>query len=91
MVTTTNTYQLASGIILEVFENDGLMVNLDNEAIFSLNDTGVEIVRRIRDGLSIDATIAELASLYGIADTEIRAEVTQLVTTLVERQLIVEV
>lgn len=82
-------YALASDAVLQVTGDEGLIVNLSAEDLFALNDTGVAIVRRIADGIDLDAVIAELVQLYRADARAVTDDVRALVRELVGRGLLV--
>ena len=88
-MTATNRYELSPDTVLQLGDGEALVVKLNAEDMFALNDTGAEIVQRIAEGRSVPAVIEELAGVYNVATEEVARDVQRLVTELVGRGLLV--
>ena len=88
-MTATDRYELSPDTVLQLGDGEALVVKLNAEDMFALNDTGTQIVQRIAEGRSVPAVIEELAGVYNVATEEVARDVQRLVTELVGRGLLV--
>ncbi len=88
-MTASDRYELAADAALQMGDGEALIVNLNAEDLYALNDTGAQIVQRIADGRSVKAVIEELASEYNVGGEDVARDVHRLVTELVGRGLLV--
>ena len=88
---TAERYALSSDAVLQVTGDEALIVNLRAEDLYALNDTGVAIVRRVADGLAVDAVIEDLVRLYRVDARAVGDDVRALIDDLVGRGLLVPV
>jgi len=78
----------ASDVVLEVIGDDGLLLKLDREVVFSLNSTGTRIAQLIDARRDVAGIVAVLAAEYGVAADDIAPEVEALIGELADRQLV---
>ena len=88
-MTTTGRYELSPDAVLQLGDGEALIVKLNAEDMFALNDTGTQIVQRLADGRAVLAVIEELADAYNVGTDEVARDVHRLVTELVGRGLLV--
>ena len=88
-MTTTDRYELSADAVLQQGDGEALIVTLNAEDMFALNDTGALIVQRLADGQPVLAVIEELADAYNVGTEEVARDVHRLVTELVGRGLLV--
>jgi hypothetical protein len=88
-MTTTDRYELSPDAVLQLGDGEALIVKLNAEDMFALNDTGAEIVQRIADGQAVLSVIEELARVYNAGAEDVARDVHRLVTELVDRGLLV--
>jgi hypothetical protein len=86
---TEARYALSPGAMLQVASGEALLVNLEAEEMFALNETGAAIVMRLTDGQDLGALIDALAQEYRVERAEIARDVRALVDELVGRHLLV--
>ena len=82
-------FAFAADVILQVIDREALILKLDDEVAFSLNETGARIGQLIAEGHGIDELVDILASEYATPRSELEREVTSLVETLLEKGLLV--
>lgn len=82
-------FVFASDVILQVIDREALLLKLDDEVAFSLNETGARIGQLIVEGHGLDAVVSILADEYATARSEVEHEVTSLVQALLEKGLLV--
>jgi hypothetical protein len=85
----TLRYQLAPQVLFESFDHDGLLIHLETETIFSLNETGKDIAQCIVQGMTLDEMVVSLQAIYAVEMDEIRPEVEAVIAELLQRQLII--
>lgn len=83
-------YDLAPDAVLQFADSEALVVKLEAEEMYALNDTGTVIVQHLADGTPLGAVIDDLAATYALDRGDVARDVTALVASLVERGLLVE-
>ena len=90
-MTEPQRYALAPDAELKLTGDEGLILKLSDETMFSLNATGARIAELIAAGLEVDAVVAVLTAEYNAMASDVRADVTNLVDALLSGGLIVAV
>ena len=89
MVDHWQTFSFAPDVVVQVINGEALILKLQEEEVFSLNETGARVAQLIGDGRSLDAVIDTLTAEYETSRQDIEREVTDLVQTLVSKGLVV--
>jgi len=79
----------ARDVVIQVIGGDALVLNLQDETVFSLNPTGARIAELIGQELSLDAVIDTLCHEYGVERHEVAPDVHELVDALLIKELVV--
>ena len=82
-------FTLAADVVLQVIDDEALLLNLHDETIFSLNETGARIAQLMSDGKAVSQVVDILSEEYCIDREAIVREIRQLVEDLTSRGLIV--
>jgi hypothetical protein len=82
-------FVFAADVILQVIDREALILKLDDEVAFSLNETGARIGQLIAEGRGLDELVDILASEYATPRSELDREVRGLVKTLLGKGLLV--
>jgi hypothetical protein len=90
-MTAAQRFALASDAELTLSGDEGLLLKLSDETMFSLNATGARIAELIASGLDIDAIVAVLVEEYRASASDVKRDVAHLVEALLSGGLIVEV
>src|SRR5262247_3266601 len=90
-MTDGRRYALAPDAELTLTGDEGLILKLTDETMFSLNATGARIAELIAAGLEIDAIVAILTAEYKAVASEVKGDVTNLVQALLSGGLIVAI
>lgn len=88
-MTDAQRYALAPDAELTLAGDEGLILKLSDETMFSLNATGARIAELIAAGLGVDAIVTALSAEYKIDACDIKTDVTNLVEALLSGGLIV--
>jgi hypothetical protein len=83
------TVSLAAGVVLQVIDGEALILNLNDEVVFSLNETGARIARLIEEGQPLRVIAETLSREYDISREDAQREVEGLVTVLREQRLVI--
>jgi hypothetical protein len=89
MVDHWQTFSFAPDVVVQVINGEALILKLQEEEVFSLNETGARVAQLIAEGRSLDAVIDTLTAEYATSRQDIEREVTDLVQTLVSKGLVV--
>ncbi|MFN7917542.1 MAG: PqqD family protein [Vicinamibacterales bacterium] len=84
-------FVLAPDVMLQDGSGEAILVKLDHESLFALNETGALVARRLIEGDDVDTIIADLARRYDAAAEAVAHDVRALVDALTARALIVPV
>ena len=79
----------APDVVLQVINGEALILKLQEEEVFSLNETGARVAQLIDEGRSLDAVIDALTDEYATARENIEHEVKDLVKALVSKGLVI--
>lgn len=89
-------YRISENVIAKEIEEELVIVpvrsgigDLDAE-MFGLNQTGIAVWNRLDGTLSPNNIIRQLTAVYSASHDEIRSDVTELMTQLLEKGLVVE-
>jgi predicted RNase H-like HicB family nuclease len=77
-----------SRISHERLGDEVIVINLEKGAYYAASGSAADLWTAITQGASVDEAVAALSDAYGVAPTEVRAEVERCVGTLVEANLI---
>jgi len=83
------TFSFAPDVVLQVIDDEALILKLQQEVVFALNETGARIAHLIGEGQSIDLVSQTLAREYERCVTEIRPEVERLIDVLKSKGVLV--
>lgn len=89
MANNQDTFRLAPDVVLQVIDGEALMLKLQDEVVFSLNETGARIAQLISEGQQIGTIVDILSREYSQSRDDIVGEVHQLVQALQSRNLLV--
>ena len=89
MTAWTTRYQLPDDVVLQRADGEALLVKLNAEDLFALNDTGAAIVRCLVDGQDVESLVDDLVRTYAADRTDVAHDVNALVEELVARALLI--
>jgi hypothetical protein len=82
-------FSFAPDVVVQVINGEALILKLQEEEVFSLNETGARVAQLIDEGRSLDAVIDTLTAEYETSRQDIEREVNDLVQALVSKGLVV--
>ena len=90
MIENSRRLFFASDVVLQVVDGEALVLKLQDETVFSLNDTGARIAQLIDGGHPIDEVGRILSREYDVSPKVVELEVTRLVHVLRTKGLVVD-
>lgn len=81
---------LSSNVLFHHYGNEGILLNLDTETYFTLNETGIRMWEILSSTSSVEDAAAQLANEYDAPLDVIRADLDEFIQTLRKAQLIEE-
>ena len=85
----TSTWRIAApAVISETMDGEAIIVNLDSGAYYSLRGVGAEIWGLLQEGTALETVISWVTGRYTGAPQSMAADVTALVATLIDEQLL---
>ena len=90
MIEQSGRLFFASDVVLQVVDDEALVLKLQDETVFSLNDTGARIAQLIDGGYAVEEVAHILAREYGAPRDAVESEVKGLVQVLRSRGLVVD-
>ena len=81
-------FRVNSKVVHEGFEDELVIVNLDNGNYYTLSGVGADVWALLGEGATTDAIISRIAAAYSGDPDTVREGVTQLVDSLVTENLI---
>jgi hypothetical protein len=91
MVGVNAVFSFSPGVVLRTFGDEGIVVDLDTETIYALNDTAARIADLIAQGRSVGDILTHLQAEFDADVHQLTQDVRQLVQALADRRLIIEV
>jgi hypothetical protein len=76
-------------VIFQVLEGAAVLLNLDTELYFRLNDVGAAMWRMLAEGTAPDQVVEELLPRYEVEAATLRADLERLIADLVAAGLLV--
>lgn len=89
-MTTPDRFALAPDVVLQMIDGEAVVLKLEEEVAFSLNETGARIAQLASEGLTSAAVTARLSEEMGIEPADIETDVQSLILMLVDRGILVE-
>jgi len=89
MVDYRQKLSFAPDVVVQVINDEALILKLQDEEVFSLNETGARVAQLIDEGRSLDAVIDTLTAEYETSREDIEREVNDLVQALMSKGLVV--
>ena len=91
MVGNEAVFSFPAGVVLRTFGDEGIVVDLDTETVYALNDTAARIADLIAEDRSVGDILTHLQAEFDADIQLLTQDLDQLVQALAERRLIVEV
>jgi len=82
------TYKQAGNIAWRKVDAEGVLLNLDTSAYYSLDEVGILIWERLAAGDDAEAVATAVCSQYDAAPAQVRKDVKSLIDDLVAKGLI---
>lgn len=79
---------LSSNVLFHHYGNEGILLNLDTETYFTLNETGIRMWEILASTPSVDDAASQLADEYDAPLDTIRTDLEEFVQRLRQAQLI---
>lgn len=90
MIEHTHRVYFASDVVVQVIDGEALVLKLQDETVFSLNDTGARIAQLLAAGHGTEEVVRMLCREYGASRDEVEPEVVALVQALRAKGLLVD-
>lgn len=90
MIQQSGRLFFASDVVLQVIDGEALVLKLQDETVFSLNDTGARIAQLIDGGHPVEDVARILSHEYGAPRDAVESEVKGLVSVLRTKGLVVD-
>ena len=81
-------FQLAEEVVLQDFTGKALLVDLNSERVYQLNESGARVARLLVEGQSLGEMLVALDREYQAGPGELERDVQQLLGDLLEQGLI---
>ena len=91
MSASPKTYRLKPDVVFQPMDDDAIIVSLNSEEIYKLNQTGTQIVKLIEEQKSVPEIIDALKKIFKIDVIDLTTEVMQLLNELQKANLIEEI
>ena len=88
MLDPNDLYQPKEEVISKKLDDEIVLVDLETESIYSLNETGARFWELMGEKKSIDQIIIELQDEYEITEEELQIELETIICQLLEQGLI---
>ena len=88
MVTFTERANVPTDVLVRFLDRECVLLNLDTERYFGLDETGTRMWQLVTSAPSIDAAFQELLAEFDVEPELLRANLTELLSRLVENGLL---
>ncbi|GAB4011980.1 hypothetical protein GCM10028808_26960 [Spirosoma migulaei] len=85
-----NQYIISPAIVSENFDNEVIIVNMSRGHYYSLRDSSFHVWQGLESGLSPEALLAHLTSIYGVDTETLRQPISHFLNQLEAEGLILE-
>ena len=86
------TFQInAPTVVAEIFDDEVVIINLESGAYYSLGQSGRLLWQQLQPGATVNELIAQVATIYASAPSEVTPAIAQFMAQLAQEQLIVPV
>jgi hypothetical protein len=85
----TDRLRVSEDVVFRELDGEAVILNLDSGIYFGLDEVGTRFWQLIEQDDRVEAALATLESEYEVAADVLRADVSRLVSTLVEKGLLV--
>lgn len=90
MTTNRPAYEIPAHVLYRQVDGQMVLLDLDQEQYFGLDEIGAEMVQRLTEG-SVDEAIDALLSSYEVGEEQLREDLDALVASLLEAGLLAPV
>ena len=80
--------EIPEHVMIREVGGECVILDLDTEQYFGLDDIGTEILQLLRDGSTIDQVVTRIVEQYDASADQVMADVAALVGSLLERGLV---
>ena len=88
MVSFTERANVPTDVLVRFLDRECVLLNLDTERYFGLDETGTRMWQLVTSAPSIDAAFQELLAEFDVEPELLRANLTELLSRLVENGLL---
>jgi hypothetical protein len=79
---------IPSDVMVRVLDNEAVLLNLESEKYFGLDQTGTRMWQLVTAAPAIEAAFEQLVEEYDVAPEMLRADLAELLTKLVDHGLL---
>ena len=83
------SYRVSDGVVFRELDGEAVLLNLDSGMYFGLDRVGTRVWQVLEQHGRLDAVVERLLEEYDVEPERLRADVAQLLATLVEKGLVV--
>ncbi len=87
-ISFTQRVSIPDNVLFRELEGESVILDLDSEQYFGLDEVGTRIWQLITEADSIGATIDELVAEYDVEAEVLREDLSELIDTLVDKGLL---
>src|SRR5512140_123415 len=88
MVSLADRVTVPEHVLVRVLDKESVLLNLETERYFGLDETGTRMWQLVTTAPSIDAAYRELQNEFDVAPDWLRFPVTELVGRLVDKKML---
>jgi len=88
MVSFADRVAVPAHVLVRFLENESVLLNLETERYYGLDDTGTRMWQLVTAAASIDEAFAELLREFDVEEGQLRLNLSDLVGRLVEHGLL---
>jgi hypothetical protein len=87
-LTLNQALRVNENVLIQDLGGESVLLNLDSEQYFGLDDIGTDMLSMLKESLSIQATYDRLLQKYDVEPQQLQQDLLELVEQLVEHGLV---
>jgi hypothetical protein len=91
LIDRNQRFEFVEGVIFQRFDEEALLVNLNNQSIYKLNPSGAEIAELISRDRTVQEILNYLSNEYGVSEQIIERDMKSLLYDLIANELLLAI
>ncbi|MFC4700828.1 PqqD family protein [Glaciecola siphonariae] len=89
MITSTTRIKIGDNALMQKVSDEMVILDSQSGQYYTLNDMATEMLEHLQNGRSIEEVSALICKEYEVSKAEVNKDLTSMVNTLLEKQLVI--